>query len=897
MRFLLFLLCLLTVSSHSSQASPIDAPQGSLPEMWPNTTYAPEIPTFSQVLGYEVGDQITRYEDMLTFFSALQTAAPTRLKLIEYGKTWEGRRLIYAVIGSPENIARLDEIAAEMRRLADPRVTDRRSANDLIASLPASAWLAFGIHGNEISSTDAAMMTAYHLLAGVNDVVSTKVANHALVFIDPLQNPDGRARFTQHYYSTVGLQHSPDRFSAEHNEPWPSGRTNHYLFDLNRDWLALTQPETRSRVKVLHQHLPLVVIDFHEMGGDESYFFSPAADPINPHMAPQQIQQMQRIGKRNADYFDQRGYDYFTQEIFDAFYPGYTDSWPTYYGATASTYEVGSARGLIYRRADGNLLTYRETVRKHFTASLSTLETVADNHTSLLNDFYQIQIDSIQIGKDNQQQRFYLLPGSRDQAGNDRLALLLLEHGIEVRQATEAFKACGNAYPAGTRFVDTAQPRGRLASTLLSQQVDMDASFIERQEQRRSQNLDHQMYDATAWSLPLLFNIEFATCQNAGKGASIAFTSDLVRPGQVLNPNATVAFLVPWGDMAAGRFLSAALLSGITVKSTDLAFTMADNARFPAGTLIIEKRSNGPEINQQVAALASQSGAQVIGVDTSWVEQGPSFGSSNTITLAPPAIAMAWDSSTYATSAGSTRFVIERQLNYPVTAIRTHHLSDAALNRYQVLILPEGNYTSTLGEAGAARLAAWVRQGGVLLTLGSATAYAASNEAGLLDIKREDAYQTLTKEPAESSTSTFGSLLDSDSAFRSAIVSSERKPDQVPGVLANVVVDKHHWLSAGIHDNLIAWVEGRAIYSPIKLDSGHNIAWFASEDKLLASGYLWHENRQQLARKPFLVLQPQGRGMVIGFTQDATYRAYLEGLNVLLTNVLFRAPAHASPAP
>ena len=205
MRFLLFLLCLLTVSSHSSQASPIDAPQGSLPEMWPNTTYAPEIPTFSQVLGYEVGDQITRYEDMLTFFSALQTAAPTRLKLIEYGKTWEGRRLIYAVIGSPENIARLDEIAAEMRRLADPRVTDRRSANDLIASLPASAWLAFGIHGNEISSTDAAMMTAYHLLAGVNDVVSTKVANHALVFIDPLQNPDGRARFTQHYYSTVGL--------------------------------------------------------------------------------------------------------------------------------------------------------------------------------------------------------------------------------------------------------------------------------------------------------------------------------------------------------------------------------------------------------------------------------------------------------------------------------------------------------------------------------------------------------------------------------------------------------------------------------------------------------------------------------------------------------------------
>ena len=897
MRNLLCLLVLLLTSVQETLAAPVLGAENPLPEMWPGAVYDPSIPTYEQVLGYPVGARISRYEDMLRFFTALQAAAPARLKLIDYGKTWEGRRLVYAVIGNAETITRLDQITTDMQRLADPRITDLAAASQLIASLPASIWLAYGIHGNEISSTDAAMLTAYHLLAANDETVSLKVADNSLVFIDPLQNPDGRARFTQHYYSSVGLQDSPDRISAEHDEPWPGGRTNHYLFDLNRDWLALTQPETQSRVLALNKHLPLVVIDFHEMGGDESYYFAPAADPINPHMTPQQSQQMLRIGKRNAYYFDQRGFDYFTHEIFDAFYPGYTDSWPTFYGASASTYEAGSARGMVYRRADGELLTYRETIRKHFTASLSTLETAADNRNSLLTDFYQIQVDAIDIGKNNKQQRFYIFPNNRDKAGNDRLASLLTEHGIEVRQAKEAFKACGISYAAGARFIDTAQPRGRLATTLLSQQVDMDAPFLAEQERRRTHNLDNQIYDTTAWSLPLLFNIDIASCTKVSDLPSMAFTSAQSRQGQVIHPEATVAFLVPWGDMAAGRFLSAALLAGITVKSADEAFTMANNTRYPAGTLIIEKRSNSADIHRVLTTLAANSGAQVIGVDDSWVEQGPSFGSSNTLTLSAPAIAMAWDEPTYSNSAGSTRFVIERQLNYPVTAIRSSQLQRANLNQYQVLILPAGNYATTLGKAGADNLRDWVKQGGVLITLSSATAYAASTEAGLLDIKREDAYQAATDEPDEQTEDTRpGSLLDTDDALRLAITSAGQKPDYVPGILANITIDTHHWLTAGVHTSLVGMVQGNAIYAPIKLASGNNIAWFSGADELLASGYLWQENRQQLARKPFMVQQPMGRGMVIGFTQEPTYRAYLEGLNVLLMNSLFRAPAHASPA-
>ena len=258
---------------------------------------------------------------------------------------------------------------------------------------------------------------------------------------------------------------------------------------------------------------------------------------------------------------------------------------------------------------------------------------------------------------------------------------------------------------------------------------------------------------------------------------------------------------------------------------------------------------------------------------------------------------MAWDEPTYSNSAGSTRFVIERQLNYPVTAIRSNQLQRANLNQYQVLILPAGDYATTLGKAGADNLRDWVKQGGVLITLSSATAYAASTEAGLLDIKREDAYQTSTDEPeAELEDTIPGRLLDSDAALQRASASTGEMPDYVPGILANITVDTQHWLTAGVHSSLVGMVQGNAIYAPIKLASGNNIAWFNGADELLASGYLWQENRQQLARKPFMVQQPMGRGMVIGFTQEPTYRAYLEGLNVLLMNSLFRAPAHASPA-
>ena len=869
--------------------------------MWVGSQYDSSIPTFDQVLGYGVGEKITNYSDMLRYFEALERVAPKQIKLFEYGRTWEGRKLIYAVVGNSEHIENLDVFANKMQKLSDPRITDKTAAQQLITQLPSSVWLGYGVHGNEISSTDAAMMTAYHLLAAPNEPTNKKILKNTLVFIDPLQNPDGRSRFTSRYYATVGLAHSDDRLSAEHNEPWPSGRSNHYLFDMNRDWLAITQPETAGRIKAMNHYRPLVVIDLHEMGGDSSYYFSPAAQPFNPHMTQTQIDNMTLIGRNNGKHFDRYGFDYFTREVFDAFYPGYGDSWPTFYGASASTYEVSSSRGEVFKKKTGETLTYKNTVKRHFIASISTAEGVANNHTKLLNDYYNYQKSAIKEGKNNKKSRVFILANKRNVAGNHRLATLMAQHDVEVQQADEAFKLCGKTYQAGTYLIDSAQPKGRFVKTTFTKQVDMAKAFIIEQERLRARKLDDEIYDVTGWSLPLMFDVDVDSCGKMVKVENHLVKANDKLVGNVINPNATVAYIVSWGDMAAGRFLTAALQQNITVKSTDKAFVLDDKYKFSAGSLIIEKRSNDDQLAMKIAQIAKDSGAQVQGVNSSWVTEGPSFGSSHTVTMPAPKIAMAWDEPVSSLSAGNTRFVIERQFNYPVTAIRINTLKTADLSNYHVLILPSGDYKGVLEKRDADNIKQWVKRGGVLITLGTATKFSTEHDIALLDVKRERAYKENKKAKSKPSTKdnkesmVDGQLLRDKAELISVSENVKDNPDYVAGVLANINVDQEHWLTAGVHEKLTAIVLGNDIYTPIKLASGKNIAWFSDVENVLASGYLWTENKKQLAYKPYLIHQPMGEGMVIAFTQEPTTRAYLDGLNIMLMNTIFRAAAHANP--
>ena len=876
---------------------------------WPDANYDPAIPTFKTVLGYEPGERITWHADAVRYFEALTKAAPDRISMATYAQSWEGRDLIYAVVSSAENMARIDEIKGNMQQLADPRKTTAAEAREIIKNQPAVTWLSYGVHGNEISSTESAMLTAYHLLASRGDKRVVDIMRDTVVVIDPVQNPDGRDRFIHHFETSEGLLPDPDRISAEHNEPWPGGRSNHYFFDLNRDWFILTQPESQGRVKILQEWYPVAFVDAHEMGSDSTYYFAPEAIPFNPHLAEDQRSSLEIFGKNNARWFDNFGLDYFTREVFDAFYPGYGASWPSYFGSIAMTYEQASARGLVVRQYNGKDLTFAYTIRNHFVTSLSTAETTAANREKFLSEFYDYRVSAIEEGK-NDSVRYYILPAQADQAATNKLAGLLSSQGIEVGRADESFTACGKAYKAGSFVINTAQPAKRFIRTLMDVDVPMDDVFLAEQERRRAKNLRDEIYDVTAWSLPLMMNVHANTCSRPVSGVFTSQGPELVQAGTVAGGSSgAVAYLVPWGSASAVRFLTNALRQGLEVKSSDKEFTHSGK-RYPAGTLIIDVEDNPDTLAETVTALATSTGADVISVDNSWVTDGPNFGSMNVVHFNVPKVAIAWDQPTSAYSAGNTRFIIERQFDFPVTAIRINQLKRADLSRYQVLILPasgwSGSYAESLGKKGTENLKDWVAKGGVLIGLGNANRYLADPEIDLLSIRRENAVIEVDEDMVRSNgggkkngdkeeTTVKGQYLTSDEDYKALITPEKDSPDSVAGVLVKSNVDPDHWLGAGVAPTLNVLVRGSDIYTPVKMDKGVNVAVFSNADDLLASGYMWEQNRKQMAYKPFVVAQRNGRGYVVGFTQDPTVRAYLDGLNVIFMNAILRGSAHARP--
>lgn len=862
---------------------------------WPSDDYDPAIPTLKQVLGYDSGERITWSSDVRRYFDALAMAAPQRVRIVNYGRSWEGRQLFYVVISSPDNIANAAATREGMHALRDPRGTSATEADRLIKELAPVTWLAYGVHGNEISSTDAAMMTAYHLLASRTDERVADMLENTTVILNPMQNPDGRDRFIHRFESALGLEPSSDRLSAEHNEPWPSGRTNHYLFDLNRDWFIRSQPETRGHADAVFEWLPVAFVDLHEMGSDSTYYFAPEAVPYNPHLAADQRASLEMFGRTNARWFDSFGIDYFTREVFDAFYPGYGASWPAYFGSVAMTYEQASARGLIVRQYDGVELSYAETVRNHFLTSLGTVETVAENREKLLRDFYDYQLTAVSEGSEGDVQA-YIVPAQNDQNAVDRLGASLASQGVEVGRATESFRACGASFEPNSLVINLDQPAKRFLRTLMDKETPMDAEFVAEQERLNDKNLPDEMYDITAWSLPLLLNIESVSCKQG-----IAVAMETVAPGVIPMPElpslASVAYLVPWGELSAVRLLSHALRDGLALKSSDKPFVHGGTS-YPGGSLIIDVADNDDDLHERLLAYVEKTQARVVAVNDSWVTDGPSFGSGKVVRMNAPRVAVAWDEPVSSYSAGNLRFVVERQFDYPVTAIRVEQLQKADLSRYQVLVLPDSSdgYDDALGESGIAAIRDWVDRGGVLISLARATRLLADPAADLLATRREYRLETLPEEAAvdPNEARVAGTELDAE-AFAVATESREAEPDGIGGAQLLAKVDDDHWLAAGVAPQLHVLARNSDVYTPLRFDDGVNVATFADADSVLASGHLWERNRRQLAHKPFVMASKLGKGRVVAFTQDPTVRAYQEGLNVILANAIFRGAAHARP--
>ncbi len=877
-------------------------------EPLPGAAYDPAVPRLRDVVGHDFGTRITTPDEATAYARALAEASP-RVAFHRYGESWQGRPLHYLVIGSPDRLANAAEVRAGMQALADPRGLAAERAASLVETLPAVTWLAYAVHGNEISGTDAALLTAYHLAAAQDEEVADLARREALVIIDPLENPDGRERFVHHFRQTVGRWPDADGQAAEHDEPWPGGRTNHYLFDMNRDWIGLTQPETAARVRAFLRWFPLVYVDLHEMGGDSSYYFPPPADPINPEITADQRRWLEVFGRNNGRWFDAMRFDYFTREVFDAFYPGYGEGWPMFHGSIGMTYEQASVRGLLLRRNDETTLTYADSVRRHFVASLATIETAARERQGLLRSFLAFRQSAAQPPADGPSA--YLLPPGRDPGRTIELVRSLMQQGVEVHSAPAALRlaavkridrdeAQARVMPAGTWVVRRAQPARRLVDALLSRHTPMDAAFVERAEQRRRQRRSTDIYDVTAWSLPLLWGVEAWTTHEV-------LPADLRRqedaPALSAPPPAVakLAYLVPWGSHAALRALAALWRAGVRVHGTDRPFTH-DGRRYPAGTLLVKVAHNPDDLHELVVEAAADSAAEFVAVDSSWVEDGVGFGSNHVRYLPAARVALLWDSPTSSYSAGWCRFALERQIGQPVTLLRARRLSRAELDRYDVLVIPSGGGYGGVLDGAADRLRAWVRAGGTLVALGEATRWLTGEKVALLATKQEQRQPTAAGEKAaprntgdgaeQASPAEGGAPAAQPFDYEKAVLPDSEPPDRIPGAIVRLHLDDEHWLAAGYSGEAQAIVTTRNIYTPVKLDQGRNVAVYAPKDELVVSGLAWDDTARQLAQKAFLVHQPHGRGHVIAFADDPNFRGMQGGLRVLFGNAVLLGPGH-----
>ncbi|MEM8769049.1 MAG: M14 family zinc carboxypeptidase, partial [Pseudomonadota bacterium] len=742
---------------------------------WPDATYDAAIPTHQDVLGYSAGDRISSPEAIATYLTRLAEAAPAQTRLVEYARSWQGRPLHYLVIGSEANVRRLDDIQAAMQRLADPRGLAAADADALIADLPAIVWLAHGVHGNEISPSEAALVTAHHLLASDS---GRALLEETMVVIDPLANPDGRARFVHHYDSLAGLTPQGSTIAAERVEGWPSGRTNHYLIDMNRDWFAQTQPEIVGRVRTFLEYYPLVYVDSHEMGSQRTFYFPPPAMPYNPYFPAAQFSAFDAFGRHTGQRFDEFGFRYFTRETYDAYYPGYGDTWPMLQGSLGMTFEMASPRGLVADLDDGGQLTYADAVQRHFVANVATVETAARERERLLRDFLAFRSDA---GTNTD----FALPRRGDVGRVDKLARLLSTQGIEVRQLDAEARVCGSTLPAGSYLIQGDQPAGRLASTLLAADSPLDDAFWAEQARREDKGLSKQIYDIVAWSLPALWGLDVERCQIREQLAPIV--TEIAPSAYPAPARAGVAYLVPWGSQAAVRALAGALSAGLVLETTDESFTQ-NGRRFPRGTLVVRRAANDADLHEQILLIAAESGAEILATNSSWVEQGVNFGSDNLHKVPAARIALAWGEPASVYSAGSLRYVVEQKVGYPITPVRTADLSSAYLEQFDVLLLPSGSgYAKGLTQAAQKNLEGWVADGGVLVAVGGALELLTRDALAMLDTlperrAREDAAEQ-PEEGEDVPSHTEGTILDGPDALAENVAPLAENPPEVLGAI------------------------------------------------------------------------------------------------------------------
>src|ERR1043165_4865032 len=682
-----------------------------------------QAPTPEQFLGYKLGDRFTPWPRIVDYFNTLAKSS-NLITVQQFGETYEHRPLILAVITSPKNRANLETIRANVVSLATGAVSADR-AGDIAKTPPAVAWLAFNVHGNEASSSEAAMAVASAL---VNDPASAQMLDNLVVVIDPMLNPDGRERYIQWFTRTRGAEANPNADAFEHTEPWPGGRFNHYLIDMNRDWAWSSQRETRARIAQYRQWMPQVFVDFHEMFYNSTYFFPPDAKPKDVN------RWLEVFGRANAEAFTRNHWAFFVGETFDLFYPGYGDSWPSLHGAIGMTYEVAghSRAGLAVQRDDGSVYTLADRVARHATSGLTTLRTAAANREALLRYSYEAARTQMAAPETT----FLLAPGS---PGFQPLIEMLQRQGVEIGALSapvtvkaarvDSGKDDTHTFPAGTAVISTRQANGGLVQTLLERTPVFTKGFLEEQRQRTQEDEPDQFYDLTAWSLPLAMNVEAWSTS-----APVAGAKPLALPSAPAFRAASYGYLLAGAEPNVYRAAGRMLRDDVKFSVSEDAITVGDR-NFGRGTIVVLKGNNKADVDAALERIGHDELVSFFPIETGWIG-GTAFGSERIHFIKDPKIALVGGNGTDPTSYGMLWHTLDIVTPIPHTTLSTDALRGVDFSHYRVIVLPNGGiYHDRLGKNGIEKLKSWINGGGTLVAIQNAANFLRDKDVDISKVK------------------------------------------------------------------------------------------------------------------------------------------------------------------
>ena len=825
-----------TASASAQPAVPLATPYA----IDGTASYDPAVPTPQQVLGFTVGERHTRPEEVVRYLEAVAAASP-RVTVGVHGETYEGRRLVHAVVTSPRNHARLDPIQAANLRLSEApgSVSDAE-----LAAMPVVVYQGYSVHGNEASGTEAALVWLYHLAAGTGAEVERQL-DQAVVLIDPLLNPDGRDRFVDWVNGWRGAAPVADPAGREHREAWPQGRTNHYLFDLNRDWLPTELAESRARMAWWHSWRPQVTTDHHEMGSEATFFFQPGIPSRNnPNTPPETFELTGAIAAYHAAELDRIGQLYYSEESFDDFYYGKGSTYPDVNGGVGILFEQASSRALLRDTDENGRLDYAVTVRNQLATSVSTLRAAVDLRERLLGharDFY-----AQRPGRGA-----WLIALDDRRTRGQALAQALARSRVQIYELAKDVDADGRRFRAGQAWVvPLDQAQGRLVQAAM---------------ERTLAYTDSLFYDVSTWTFPLAYGAHAAqTDRQPAVGAAVDPAFD---GGRLVGGRARVAYLVPWTRYFAPRTLRRLQEAGLRVRLAQSPFQAVAGGRtesFERGTLVVPVQNAGAppdSVHAVVARAVAQDHVEAFALASGLTPAGADLGSRSWPVLETPRVGLLAGDGTDANAVGEVWHLLSERFGQPVSLLDPAALPD--LDAYTTLVLADGSYGG-LDSTATARVRSWVRAGGVLVGTEGGARWAA--RAGLVDAPLRAAPTDSTARP----------YADRDAAAGAQAIG---------GSILQVDLDPTHPLAYGYPAQVAVFKAGAALFEPAASGSGLDVGVYAAEPVL--SGYASAQNRERLLGAAALKAARVGRGRVVLMDFNPAFRAFWRGTDGLLLNAVY----------